>query len=119
MEEKIIGIIPDATRKKRFFGKDHFNMIVTTHRIILVNWKNLKDAYKKYFDMPIDTIINQNNCIIIEGIERIVVEEPKPNTTELGIDWFSGTTLFSFSDKSMTAKEAKAMLIQAFGNTVK
>ncbi len=82
--------------------------------------------YQKYFDMPVENILNENPnnySISVNDIKKIRIkigmmyEDGKNNPNEIRIKWNNGKETFRFSN--IGAGEAKKILKKTFGNLVK
>jgi len=82
------------------------------------------NLYKRYFSMPVADIIAETNGNFSIGQNQVKSIKIKRNSSnedinshELTIKWSGGKSKFNFSDVS--PKEAKALLIQTFGDMVR
>ena len=134
--EQIVGIIPDLKHKKGFLKYEGCNVIVTDRRLIVACMtKEMRKALgetpldQKYRGMTTDAILAEtqgNLAIPAEEIKRIRVERGSGGDIEVSggpdrliVRTTSGKHLFTFGGKSISAKEARALLKEAFGEVVK
>ena len=134
--ETIIGIIPSLKHKKGFLKYEGCNVIVTNKRLIVAHMtKEMRKALadtspeEKYRGMAIEAILSEtegNLAIAADEIKRIRVERGSGGDIEVSggpdrliVRTTSGKHLFTFGGKSIPAKEAKALLKEAFGEVVK
>jgi len=134
--EQIVGIIPDLKHKKGFLKYEGCNVIVTDRRLIVARMtkemrKSLGDTPldQKYRGMTMDAILAEtqgNFAIAADEIKRIRVErgsggdiEVSGGSDRLIVKTTSSKYLFTFGGKSIPAKEARALLKEAFGEVVK
>jgi len=134
--EQIVGIIPDLNHKKGFLKYEGCSVIVTDRRLIVARMtKEMREALadtspeEKYRGMAIEDILSEtegNLAIAAEEIKRIRVERGSGGDIEVsgGPDRLiarttSGKHVFTFGTKSIPAKEARALLKEAFGEVVK
>ena len=134
--ETIIGIIPSLKHKKGFLKYEGCNVIVTNNRLIVARMtKEIRKALadtspeEKYRGMAIEAILSEtegNLAIAADEIKRIRVERGSGGDIEVSggpdrliVRTTSGKHLFTFGGKSIPAKEAKALLKEAFREVVK
>jgi len=134
--EQIVGIIPDLKHKKGFLKYEGCNVIVTSNRLIVaIMTKDMRKSSgdipldQKYRGMTMDAILAEtqgNFAIPAEEIKRIRVERGSGGDIEVSggpdrliVKTTSGKHVFTFGKKSIAAKEAKAILKEAFGEVVK
>lgn len=134
--EQVVGIIPDLKHKKGLLKYEPCNVIVTGSRLIVAIMtkqmrKSLGDTPldQKYRGMTMDSILTEtqgNFAIAAEEIKRIRVERGSGGDIEVSggpdrliVRTTSGKHLFTFGTKSISAKEARALLKEAFGEVVK
>ena len=134
--EQIVGIIPDLKHKKGLLKYEACNVIVTGSRLIVAIMtkqmrKSLGDTPldQKYRGMAIEDILSEtegNLAFDASGIKRLRVErgaggdiDTSGGPDRLIIKSTTGKHVFTFGTKSISAKEAKALLKEAFGEVVK
>ena len=134
--ETIVGIIPDLKHKKGLLKYESCNVIVTNNRLIVARMtKEIRSALadtsaeEKYRGMAIEDILSEtegNLAIEASGIKRLHVErgagsdiDTSGGPDRLIIKSTAGKHVFTFGTKSISAKEAKALLKEAFGEVVK
>jgi len=134
--EQIVGIIPDLKHKKGFLKYEACNVIVTDRRLIVARMtKQMRkvlastSAEEKYRGMAIEDILSEtegNFAIDASGIKRLRVErgaggdiDTSGGPDRLIIKSTAGKHVFTFGTKSISAKDAKAILKEAFGEVVK
>jgi len=134
--EQIVGIIPDLKHKKGFLKYESCNVIVTGGRLIVaIMTKELRKSLgdtsldQKYRGMTADAIVAEtpgNLAVSVEEIKRIRVERGSGGDIEVSggpdrliVKTTSGKHLFTFGSKSIPAKQAKAILNEAFGDILK
>ena len=134
--ETIVGIIPDLKHKKGFLKYEGCNVIVTNRRLIVARMtKEMRKALastsaeEKYRGMAIEDILSEtegNFAIEASETKRLRVErgaggdiETSGGPDRLIIKSTAGKHVFTFGTKSISAKDAKALLKEAFGEVVK
>jgi len=134
--ETIVGIIPDLKHKKGFLKYEGCNVIVTDRRLIVARMtKQMRKALastsaeEKYRGMTMDAILAEtqgNFAIAADEIKRIRVERGSGGDIEVSggpdrliVRTTSDKHVFTFGTKSISAKEAKALLKEAFEEVVK
>jgi len=134
--EQIVGIIPDLKHKKGLLKYESCNVIVTDSRLIVaVMTKQARKALgetpleQTYRGMTTDAILAEtpgNLAIPTDEIKRIRVEQGSGGDIEVSggpdrliVKTTTGKHLFTFGSKSILAKQAKAILKEAFGDTLK
>jgi len=134
--EQIVGIIPDLKHKKGFLKYEGCNVIVTGNRLIVaIMTKDMRKSSgdipldQKYRGMAIEDILSEtegNFAIPAEEIKRIRVERGSGGDIEVSggpdrliIKSTTGKHVFTFGKKSISAKEAQALLKEALGEVVK
>jgi len=134
--EQVVGIIPDLKHKKGLLKYEPCNVIVTGSRLIVaIMTKQMRKALadtspeEKYRGMAIEDILSEtegNFAITADEIKRIRVERGSGGDIEVSggpdrliIKSTAGKHLFTFGTKSISAKEARALLKEAFGEEVK
>lgn len=134
--EQIVGIIPDLKHKKGLLKYESCNVIVTGSRLIVaIMTKEMRKSLgdipldQKYRGMTTDAILAEtqgNFAIATDEIKRIRVERGSGGDIEVSggpdrliVKTTSGKHLFTFGSKSIPAKQAKAILKEAFGEIPK
>jgi len=134
--EQIVGIIPDLKHKKGFLKYEGCNVIVTGSRLIIaIMTKQMRKSLgdipldQKYRGMTMDAILAEtqgNFAIDASGIKRLRVErgsggdiDTSGGPDRLIIKSTTGKHVFTFGKKSISAKEAQALLKEALGEVVK
>jgi len=134
--ETIVGIIPDLKHKKGFLKYEGCSVIVTDRRLIVARMtKQMRKALastsaeEKYRGMAMDAILAEtqgNFAIDASGVKRLRVErgaggdiDTSGGPDRLIIKSTTGKHVFTFGTKSISAKEARALLKEAFGEVVK
>jgi len=134
--EQIVGIILDLKHKKGFLKYEACNVIVTGSRLIVaIMTKQMRKSLgdipldQKYRGMTMDAILAEtqgNFAIDASGIKRLRVErgaggdiDTSGGPARLIIKSTAGKHVFTFGTKSISAKEAKALLKEALGEVVK
>ena len=134
--EQIVGIIPDLKHKKGFLKYEACNLIVTgTRLIVAIMTKDMRKSLgdtpldQKYRGMTTDAILAETQgtfAIPADEIKRIRVErgsggdiDTSGGPDRLIIKSTTGKHVFTFGTKGISAKDAKAILKEAFGEVVK
>ena len=130
--EQIVGIIPDLKHKKGLLKYEPCNVIVTgSGLIVAIMTKQMRKSLgdtpldQKYRGMTMDAILAEtqgNLAIAAEEIKWIRVERGSGGDIEVSggpdrliVKTTFGKHLFTFGSKSIPAKQAKAILKEAFG----
>lgn len=133
--EQIVGVIPYLNRKKGFLKYESCDVVVTNSRLIvaIVAKAMRKESrgtspVEKYQGMAPDAILSEtegNFAIDGSQIKRIRVErgaggdiETSGGPDRLIIRTTDKKHVFNFATKSISAKDAKAILKQAFGEAL-
>ena len=134
--EQIMGIIPYLNHKKGFLKYESCDVIATNSRLVVaVMTKTMRKASadttadEKYRGMTIDAILSEtpeNFAIDSSQVKRIRVErgaggdiETSGGPDRMLIHTSDRKHVFTFGAKSISAKDAKAILKEAFGAAVK
>ena len=130
--EQIVGIIPDLKHKKGFLKYEPCSVVVTASRLVVaIATKEMRKSLgdtpldQKYRGMTMDAILAEtqgNFSIPADEIKRIRVERGSGGDIEVSggpdrliVKTTSAKHLFTFGAKSISAKQAKAILKEAFG----
>lgn len=133
--EQIVGVIPYLNHKKGFLKYESCDVVVTNSRLIVaIVAKAMRKESKgtspveKYQGMAADAILSETEGnLAIDGsqIKRIRVErgaggdiETSGGPDRLIIRTTDRKHVFTFATKSISAKDAEAILKQAFGEAL-
>jgi len=128
MDETLIGIIPDLNWRRGFLKYAHATLVVTNKRLLVAlrPKERAKDPSGEiYRGMGFDAIHAEtpgNLAIDLSQVRSFRVEsgealgsDDTPHPDRLILKTEAGKELFTFGTKSLSAKEAKALLEKALG----